>query len=94
MPPPCWLITPPWGLHGVLHRRQPVAGRAAGGQRIISLPVYGVLWGPALSGRSGYRRARRAVNNWVGEVTRGLIPEVLAETPAPRPSCCWSTPST
>lgn len=27
--------------------------------------------------------ARRAVNNWVGEVTRGLIPEVLAETPAP-----------
>ena len=24
--------------------------------------------------------ARRAVNNWVGEVTRGLIPEVLAET--------------
>ena len=27
--------------------------------------------------------ARRAVNNWVGEVTRGLIPEVLAETTAP-----------
>ena len=25
--------------------------------------------------------ARRAVNNWVGEVTRGLIPEVLAERP-------------
>ncbi|MFQ9918958.1 MAG: serpin family protein [Flavonifractor plautii] len=70
-------------LHGVLHRRQPVAGRAAGGQRIISLPVYGVLWGPALSGRSGYRRGPPGGEQLGGEVTRGLIPEVLAETPAP-----------
>ena len=37
--------------------------------------------------------ARRAVNNWVGEVTRGLIPEVLAETPAPETCLLYTSPS-
>lgn len=51
-PPLCWLLRRPGGLHGVLHRRQPVAGRAAGstnysspGVRLYGARLYAV-WRP------------------------------------------------
>lgn len=84
MPPPCWLITPPWGAPR--STPSPTACGWTGGWRRRRTfwpgvpPAYGAQLYQADLDTDG---ARRAVNNWVGEVTRGLIPEVLAETTAP-----------
>ena len=81
---PCWLITPPWGgsTECSIADSLWLDGRLEANELFLSrcTAFYGArLYQADLD----TDRARRAVNNWVGEVTRGLIPEVLAETPAP-----------